>query len=99
MGCTSQAVAALQRAEVAFAPGKAANAGGVAVSGLEMSQNSMKLSWTSEEVEEKLRRIMRNIHSIGVRYGRREDGHVDYVRGSNRAAFSRIADAMLDHGY
>lgn len=99
MGCTAEAVSALQRAGVAFAPGKAANAGGVAVSGLEMSQNSMRLQWTSEEVDEKLRRIMRGIHSIAVRHGKREDGSVDYVRGANIGGFMRVANAMLDQGY
>ncbi|MFH1532783.1 MAG: NADP-specific glutamate dehydrogenase [Pseudomonadota bacterium] len=99
MGCTAQAVTVLQAAGVRFAPGKAANAGGVAVSGLEMSQNSMKLLWTAEEVDEKLQSIMRNIHAMGVEHGRRPDGHIDYVRGSNIAGFLRVADAMLDQGY
>ncbi|MFC1746265.1 NADP-specific glutamate dehydrogenase [Candidatus Riflebacteria bacterium] len=99
MGCTSEAVTTLQRAKIGFAPGKAANAGGVAVSGLEMSQNSMKLKWSAEEVDEKLKRIMRDIHAMGLRYGRRDDGYVDYMRGSNIASFVRVADAMLDLGY
>ena len=99
MGCTTKAVAALQQARIGFAPGKAANAGGVAVSGLEMSQNSMKLSWSAEEVDEKLKRIMKSIHSAGLHHGRRDDGYVDYVRGSNIAGFSKVADAMLELGF
>jgi glutamate dehydrogenase (NADP+) len=99
MGCTAKAVSALQKARIEFAPGKAANAGGVAVSGLEMSQNSMKLSWSEKEVDDKLKHIMKRIHSAGLRYGRRDDGYVDYVRGSNIAGFCKVADAMLDLGY
>ncbi|MFC1611085.1 NADP-specific glutamate dehydrogenase [Myxococcota bacterium] len=99
MGCTPGAIALLQRAGVNFAPGKAANAGGVAVSGLEMSQNSMRLRWSSEEVDERLKEIMRQIHEAGVRYGRRNDGYIDYVKGSNIAGVVRVAEAMLDLGY
>ncbi len=99
MGCTAKAVAALQEARIGFAPGKAANAGGVAVSGLEMSQNSMKLSWSADEVDDKLKRIMKSIHAAGLRYGQRDDGYIDYVRGSNIAGFSKVADAILDLGF
>ncbi len=99
MGCTAGAVSALQKARIGFAPGKAANAGGVAVSGLEMSQNGMKLSWSVEEIDTKLKRIMKNIHSSGVRYGRCNDGYIDYVKGSNISGFIRVAEAMMDLGY
>ena len=99
MGCTADAVPALQEAKVAFAPGKAANAGGVAVSGLEMSQNSMKLAWEAEEVDAKLKRIMKDIHAAGLKYGKRADGYVDYVKGSNIAGFIKVADAMIDQGF
>lgn len=98
MGCTADAVEKFHAARVLFAPGKAANAGGVAVSGLEMSQNSMKLSWSSEEVDEKLQRIMENIHEACVREGREGD-HINYVKGANIAGFKKVADAMLDMGY
>ena len=99
MGCTADAVVALQKAKVAFGPGKAANAGGVAVSGLEMSQNTMKYSWAAEEVDEKLKTIMKDIHNAGLKYGKREDGYVDYVKGSNIAGFIKVADAMMDQGF
>ncbi len=99
MGCTAGAIAAFQAARKVFAPGKAANAGGVATSGLEMSQNSSKLSWTAEEVEARLRKIMVDIHAAGVRYGKQKDGSIDYVKGSNIAGFIKVADAMLDMGY
>lgn len=81
-----------------FGPGKAANAGGVATSGLEMSQNSLKLSWPREEVDARLRDIMKRIHSSCVEWGRKPDGHVDYVDGANIAGFLKVADAMLDQG-
>jgi glutamate dehydrogenase (NADP+) len=99
MGCKPDAIATLQNAGVTFAPGKAANAGGVAVSGLEMSQNSMKLRWTAEEVDEKLKRIMKHVHDAGIEHGRRSDGYIDYLKGSNVAGFLRVADAMLDQGF
>lgn len=99
MGCTADAVAALQKAGVLFAPGKAANAGGVAVSGLEMSQNSMKLRWEAEEVDEKLKSIMVNIHEACIKEGQRKDGYVDYVRGANIAGFKKVADTMIQLGY
>lgn len=99
MGCTPEAVEAFLHAKIAFAPGKAANAGGVATSGLEMSQNSMKLSWPREEVDAKLKMIMKNIHEAGVKYGKDKKGFVNYVKGSNIAGFKKIADAMIDLGY
>jgi glutamate dehydrogenase (NADP+) len=82
---------------VLFGPGKAANAGGVAVSGLEMSQNSMRLNWSREEVDAKLKDIMKNIHSQCVKYGKSGDS-VNYVKGANIAGFIKIADSMLDQG-
>ena len=97
MPTTIEATEALQEAGVLFGPGKAANAGGVAVSGLEMSQNSQRLSWTREEVDAKLGEIMANIHSSCVEYGSAK-GTVDYVRGANVAGFVKVADAMLAHG-
>lgn len=99
MGCTPEAVNFAQESGMLFGPGKAVNAGGVAVSGLEMSQNSMKLSWTDEEVDAKLHQIMKSIHATGVKYGRGDDGKIDYVRGSNVGGFIKVADAMLDQGY
>jgi glutamate dehydrogenase (NADP+) len=98
MGCTPEAIHAVQAARVPFAPGKAANAGGVAVSGLEMSQNSMKLSWSKEEVDEKLQVIMKTIHANCVKEGQDGD-HVDYARGANIAGFRRVADTMIDMGF
>ncbi|MFH1810915.1 MAG: NADP-specific glutamate dehydrogenase [Pseudomonadota bacterium] len=99
MGCTAKAVTAFHKARILFAPGKAANAGGVAVSGLEMSQNGMKLAWTADEVDQKLKHIMTSIHAAGVQYGLQKDGYIDYVKGSNIAGFIKVADAMLDMGY
>jgi glutamate dehydrogenase (NADP+) len=93
MPSTPEAIRVFQDAGVLFAPGKAANAGGVAVSGLEMSQNAMRLSWTREEVERRLREIMRGIHETCIAHGRG-----DYVRGANIAGFVRVADAMLEQG-
>lgn len=99
MGCTAGAISAFHKANTLFAPGKAANAGGVSVSGLEMSQNGSKLAWSAEEVDQKLHRIMVNIHAAGVKYGKQPDGYVDYVKGSNIAGFIKVADAMLDMGF
>ena len=82
---------------VLFGPGKAANAGGVAVSGLEMSQNSMRISWTSDEIDQKLLRIMRSIHEACVQYGK-EGSKINYVKGANIAGFIKVADAMIDQG-
>jgi len=98
MGCTPEAVDAFMEAKIPMAPGKAANAGGVAVSGLEMSQNSMKLRWTSNEVDERLKQIMKSIHSACVSQGE-DNGFVNYIKGANRAGFKKVADAILDLGY
>jgi glutamate dehydrogenase (NADP+) len=83
---------------VLYGPGKAANAGGVATSGLEMSQNAMRLAWTRDEVDQRLQLIMRGIHEMCLRYGARADGSVDYVDGANIAGFVKVADAMLAQG-
>lgn len=98
MGCTPEAIAEFQKNKVHFAPGKAVNAGGVATSGLEMTQNSMKLNWNKEEVDEKLHTIMVNIHAACVKYGKRKDGYIDYVKGANIAGFLKVANAMVDQG-
>lgn len=98
MPSTYEAVVVFHDAKILFAPGKASNAGGVATSGLEMSQNSLRLSWTAEEVDEKLRKIMLNIHAACVKYGAESDGYVDYVKGANIAGFVKVADAMLAQG-
>jgi glutamate dehydrogenase (NADP+) len=98
MPCDPDAVARFQQARVLFGPGKAANAGGVAVSGLEMSQNAMRISWTRAEVDHRLQVIMEEIHDTCVLHGRRSDGTVDYVDGANIGGFMKVADAMLDQG-
>jgi len=98
MGCTPEAVAEFHKNKVLFAPGKAVNAGGVATSGLEMTQNSMKLHWSRQEVDDRLHEIMCNIHSQCVKYGKREDGYVDYVKGANIAGFLKVANSMIDMG-
>jgi glutamate dehydrogenase (NADP+) len=98
MPCTPEAIEEIQKAGLLFSPGKASNAGGVATSGLEMTQNSMKLRWNSTEVDDRLHEIMRNIHSQCVKYGKREDGYVDYVKGANIAGFLKVANSMLDMG-
>jgi len=98
MGCTADAINYLLSKKIAYAPGKAANAGGVATSGLEMSQNSMKLSWTREEVDAKLHAIMDSIHANCVKYGTEKDGYINYVKGANVAGFIKVADAMIDQG-
>ncbi len=98
MPCTPEAIEAFQKAKILFAPGKASNAGGVATSGLEMSQNSLRLSWTAVEVDEKLHNIMNDIHAACVQYGKDGDGYVDYVKGANIAGFVKVADAMLAQG-
>jgi glutamate dehydrogenase (NADP+) len=98
MPSTPEAVEAFLNAKILFAPGKASNAGGVATSGLEMSQNSLRLSWTSEEVDDKLKRIMYDIHEACVKYGKDSTGYVDYVKGANIAGFVKVADAMLGQG-
>jgi glutamate dehydrogenase (NADP+) len=98
MPCTPEAIEAFQKAKILFSPGKASNAGGVATSGLEMSQNSLRLSWTAAEVDEKLHGIMNDIHAACVQYGKDGDGYVDYVKGANIAGFVKVADAMLAQG-
>jgi glutamate dehydrogenase (NADP+) len=98
MPSTPEAIIAFQAAKVLFSPGKASNAGGVATSGLEMSQNSLRLSWSSEEVDQRLHGIMVSIHEACVKYGTREDGYVDYVKGANIAGFVKVADSMIDQG-
>jgi len=98
MPCTPEAVEVFQNAKILFSPGKASNAGGVATSGLEMSQNSMRYNWTAEEVDKKLFTIMQDIHEACVKYGTDKDGHIDYVKGANIAGFVKVADAMLAQG-
>ncbi len=98
MPSTPEAVTAFLNAKILFAPGKASNAGGVATSGLEMSQNSLRLSWSAEEVDSRLHGIMVSIHEACVKYGKDSDGNVDYVRGANVAGFVKVADSMLDQG-
>ncbi len=98
MGCTAEAAEKFIAAHQLFAPGKAVNAGGVATSGLEMTQNSMRLGWSEAEVDEKLHYIMSNIHEQCVKYGRQSDGYVDYVKGANVAGFMKVANAMMAQG-
>jgi glutamate dehydrogenase (NADP+) len=98
MPCTPEAIEVFLENKILYSPGKASNAGGVATSGLEMSQNSMKLSWTAEEVDQKLHQIMRDIHSQCVKYGTDEDGFVNYMKGANIAGFLKVANSMLDQG-
>ena len=98
MGCTAEAAERFVAAEALFAPGKAVNAGGVATSGLEMTQNSMRLSWSDQEVDDKLHYIMKSIHEQCVKYGTQPDGYVDYVKGANVAGFMKVAKAMMAQG-
>ena len=98
MPSTPEAVTAFLSAKILFAPGKASNAGGVATSGLEMSQNSLRMSWPAEEVDQKLHGIMVSIHKACVEYGTDSDGYVDYVKGANIAGFVKVADSMIDQG-
>ncbi|MFO0495393.1 MAG: NADP-specific glutamate dehydrogenase [Flavobacteriia bacterium] len=98
MPSTPEAIEVFDHARVLFSPGKASNAGGVATSGLEMSQNSLRLSWSAEEVDGKLHGIMVSIHEACVKYGKREDGTIDYVKGANIAGFVKVADSMIDQG-
>ena len=97
MGCTPEAIATFQKARILFAPGKAVNAGGVATSGLEMTQNAMHLSWSAEEVDEKLHYIMQSIHEACVKAGD-EGNYINYVKGANIAGFLKVARAMLEQG-
>jgi glutamate dehydrogenase (NADP+) len=99
MPSTPEAIAVFQSNGILYAPGKASNAGGVAVSGLEMSQNSIRMYWTKEEVESRLRVIMQNIHQQCQQYGKMPEGSIDYVKGANIAGFVRVADAMLAEGH
>jgi len=98
MGCTPEAIDVFHNTKILYAPGKAVNAGGVAVSGLEMSQNAMKLNWTKEEVDAKLHQIMHSIHTACLKYGTQDDGYINYVKGANIAGFIKVADAMMDLG-
>ncbi|MEG1564299.1 MAG: glutamate dehydrogenase, partial [Bacteroides sp.] len=99
MGCTAEAVDAFIANKILFAPGKAVNAGGVATSGLEMSQNAMHLSWGAPEVDEKLHTIMHGIHAQCVKYGTEPDGYINYVKGANIAGFMKVAHAMMGQGF
>lgn len=98
MGCTPEAIDTLIKARVLYGPGKAVNAGGVATSGLEMTQNSMKINWTAEEVDAKLHQIMTSIHNACVEYGVEKDGYVNYMKGANIAGFMKVAKSMLEQG-
>jgi glutamate dehydrogenase (NADP+) len=98
MPSTPDAVHVFTKAKILFAPGKASNAGGVATSGLEMSQNSLRISWSREEVDSRLKDIMEDIHDSCVQYGEQEDGSIDYISGANIAGFVKVADAMLAQG-
>ena len=98
MPSTPEAITFFINNKILFAPGKASNAGGVATSGLEMSQNSLRYNWTREEVDTKLQNIMLDIHDQCVAYGKEEDGYIDYVKGANIAGFVKVADAMIDQG-
>jgi glutamate dehydrogenase (NADP+) len=98
MPSTPEAIHEFQKGKILFAPGKASNAGGVATSGLEMSQNSLRLSWSRKEVDDKLQDIMEDIHDSCVQYGENEDGTIDYIKGANIAGFVKVADAMLAQG-
>ncbi len=98
MPSTPEAITIFTNKKILFAPGKASNAGGVATSGLEMSQNSLRYNWTREEVDSKLHKIMLDIHHQCVTYGKEEDGFIDYVKGANIAGFVKVADAMIDQG-
>ncbi len=98
MGCTEEAVDLFLKHRMLFASGKAVNAGGVATSGLEMAQNAMHLNWSASEVDEKLRYIMSNIHNQCLKYGKEEDGYINYVKGANIAGFMKVADAMMAQG-
>lgn len=98
MPCTPEAIKAFQDAKILYCPGKASNAGGVATSGLEMSQNSERLKWTAKEVDDRLHAIMDNIHENCVKYGTEPDGYINYVKGANVAGFMKVAKAMMAQG-
>ncbi|MCF7870070.1 MAG: glutamate dehydrogenase, partial [Candidatus Omnitrophica bacterium] len=98
MPSTPKAVKIFLSKKILYGPGKAANAGGVAVSGLEMSQNSQRFAWTREEVDTKLQQIMVDIHQSCIRYGKDKQGYTNYVKGANIAGFVKVADSMIDQG-
>ncbi len=98
MPSTPEAITAFREAKILFAPGKASNAGGVATSGLEMTQNSLRFNWSRNEVDEKLKQIMSDIHTACLKYGIEKDGYINYVKGANIAGFVKVADAMLAQG-
>ena len=98
MPCTPEAITLIQKNKILFSPGKASNAGGVATSGLEMTQNSMKLNWPKAEVDNRLHLIMKSIHEACMKHGKQQDGYIDYVKGANIAGFLKVANAMLDQG-
>ena len=98
MPSTPEAIEVYLENKILYGPGKAANAGGVAVSGLEMTQNSMRLPWSREEVDSRLQQIMKNIHETCVKFGTEKDGNVNYVKGANIGGFVKVADAMLAQG-
>ena len=97
MSTTLEAIEKIRAHDILFSPGKASNAGGVAVSGLEMSQNSMRLQWTRDEVDAHLKKIMADIHAKAAEYGRHGD-HIDYIAGANIAGFKKVADSMIAQG-
>jgi glutamate dehydrogenase/leucine dehydrogenase len=99
MPSSPEAVEIFLQSKILYGPGKAANAGGVATSGLEMSQNSMRLNWSRQEVESRLHEIMVKIHESCIKYGQEEEGFINYVKGANIAGFVKVADAMLDQGF
>ncbi len=99
MGCTPQAIDAFIGARILYGPGKAVNAGGVATSGLEMTQNAMHISWSADEVDQRLHQIMADIHNQCVIYGKEADGYINYMKGANVAGFMKVAKSMLDQGY
>ena len=99
MGCTPEAIDTFIKARIIYGPGKAVNAGGVATSGLEMTQNAMHISWGAEEVDARLHTIMADIHAQCVKYGTEADGYINYMRGANVAGFMKVAQAMLEEGY
>ncbi len=98
MPTTPEAIALFQKARILYSPGKASNAGGVATSGLEMTQNSIRQKWSAEEVDAQLHRIMSDIHASCLKYGKEEDGYINYVKGANIAGFIKVANAMADQG-
>ena len=98
MPSTLEAVDKFVKAKILYSPGKASNAGGVATSGLEMTQNSIRQKWTAEEVDAQLHRIMSDIHAACIKYGKEEDGYINYVKGANLAGFIKVANAMVDQG-